>query len=67
MPFEEVRGPLSNWVTTKSIQDQIKDRFRAFLEVYKDDVNELVYKKRVRDMCIGVYPAHFSLVSTTAI
>ena len=67
MPFEVIKGPLSNWVTTKSIQDQIKDRFRAFLEVYKDDADELVYKKRVRDMCVGVYPAHFGLVSTTAI
>ena len=53
MPFEEIKGPLSNWVTTKSIQMEIKRRFRGFLEAYKDDAEELVYKKRVRDMCVG--------------
>ena len=53
MPFEDIKGPLSNWVTTKSIQLEIKRRFRGFLEAYKDDAEELVYKKRVRDMCVG--------------
>lgn len=53
MPFEDIKGPLSNWVTTKSIQEEIKRRFRAFLEAYKDEAEELVYKKRVRDMCVG--------------
>ena len=58
MPFEDIKGPLSNWVTTKSIQLEIKRRFRGFLEAYKDDADELVYKKRVRDMCVGELTTH---------
>ena len=62
MPFEDIKGPLSNWVTIKSIQEQIKRRFRAFLEAYKDDeTEELVYKKRVRDMCVGESPTQFRM------
>jgi hypothetical protein len=53
MPFEDIKGPLSNWVKTESIQRQIKLRFRAFLDQYKDENNNLVYKPRIRDMCIG--------------
>ena len=53
MPFEDIKGPLSNWVTTESIQRQIKLRFRAFLDQFRDENNNLVYKQRVRDMCIG--------------
>lgn len=64
MPFEDIKGPISNWVTTKSIQEEIKRRFRAFLEAYKDEAEELVYKKRVRDMCVGEKPARFRLLST---
>ncbi|KAL0055666.1 hypothetical protein WJX82_002980 [Trebouxia sp. C0006] len=52
MPFEDIKGPLSNWVKTESIQRQIKLRFRAFLDQYKDENNNLVYKPRIRDMCI---------------
>ena len=58
MPFEDIKGSLSNWVTTKSIQEEIKRRFRAFLEAYKDEAEELVYKKRVRDMCVGENHLH---------
>lgn len=64
MPFEDIKGPISNWVTTKSIQEEIKRRFRAFLEAYKDEAEELVYKKRVRDMCVGEKPAWLRLLST---
>jgi len=53
MPFEDIKGPLSNWVKTESIQRQIKLRFRAFLDQYRDENNNLVYKQRIRDMCIG--------------
>lgn len=53
MPFEDIKGPLSNWVTTDSIQRQIKQRFRAFLDQYRDENNNPVYKQRIRDMCIG--------------
>ena len=53
MPFEDIKGPLSNWVKTESIQRQIKLRFRAFLDQYRDENNNLVYKPRIRDMCIG--------------
>ena len=53
MPFEDIKGPLSNWVTTESIQKEIKRRFKAFLKQYKDELDEYVYKKRVRDMCVG--------------
>ena len=54
MPFEDIKGPLSNWVKTESIQRQIKLRFRAFLDQYRDENNNLVYKQRIKDMCIGV-------------
>ena len=64
MPFEDIKGPLSNWVTTKSIQVEIKRRFRGFLEAYKDDAEELVYKKRVRDMCVGELTTYFILAFT---
>lgn len=53
MPFEDIKGPLSNWVKTESIQRQIQLRFRAFLDQYRDENNSLVYKPRIRDMCIG--------------
>ncbi|KAL0036084.1 hypothetical protein WJX79_002039 [Trebouxia sp. C0005] len=52
MPFEDIKGPLSNWVKTESIQRQIQLRFRAFLDQYRDENNSLVYKPRIRDMCI---------------
>lgn len=64
MPFEDIKGPLSNWVTTKSIQGEIKRRFRGFLEAYKDDAEELVYKKRVRDMCVGELTTDLKLAFT---
>ena len=53
LPYEDVRGPLSNWVSTPDIQRQIKMRFRAFLDQFRDDHNALVYKQRIKDMCIG--------------
>lgn len=66
MPFEDIKGSLSNWVTTKSIQLEIKRRFRGFLEAYKDDADELIYRKRVKDMCIGGDTDHGKLAATKA-
>lgn len=63
MPFEDIKGSLSNWVTTKSIQLEIKRRFRGFLEAYKDDADELIYRKRVKDMCIGGHTNHWKPLS----
>lgn len=55
MPFEDIKGSLGNWVRTESIQKQIKNRFRIFLERYKDEAGNEVYKQRIRDMCIGMH------------
>ena len=53
MTFEEIRGTLSNWVSTPEIQRQMKLRFKAFLDQFKDEHGNAVYKQRIRDMCIG--------------
>ena len=60
MPFEDVRGPLSNWVSTPEIQRQMKLRFKAFLDQFKDENGVPVYKHRIRDMCIGKLTARLS-------
>ena len=61
MPFEDVRGPLSNWVSTPEIQRQMKLRFKAFLDQFKDENGVPVYKHRIRDMCIGKVTARSAL------
>lgn len=58
MPFEDIKGRLSDWVRMESIQRQIRLRFRAFLERYKDDAGNEVYKQRINNMCIGMTQAH---------
>lgn len=67
MPFEDIKGSLNNWVNTKSIQLEIKRRFRGFLEAYKDDADELIYRKRVKDMCIGKHTNQWKLAATETI
>ena len=56
MPFEDIKGTLSNWVRTESIQREIKRRFRQFLERYKDEASndQPVYKQRIQTMCVGM-------------
>lgn len=58
MPFEDIKGRLSDWVRMESIQRQIRLRFRAFLERYKDDAGNEVYKQRINNMCIGMTQPH---------
>lgn len=60
MPFEDIKGALGDWVRTDSIQRQIKQRFRHFLERYRDDAGNEVYKQRINNMCIGTHCLEYS-------
>ena len=52
LPFGEVRGHTREWVAQEPIQREIGRRFRNFLDRFKDDNGDLVYRDRIKDMCI---------------
>ena len=47
-----MRGHTREWVAQEPIQRQIGRRFRNFLDRFKDNNGDLVYRDRIKDMCI---------------
>ena len=47
-----MRGHTREWVAQEPIQREIGRRFRNFLDRFKDDNGDLVYRDRIKDMCI---------------
>ena len=49
--LEQIRGSLSEWIKDPKTVRFIKRSFRRFLSSFRDEEGELVYEKRIYEMC----------------
>ena len=53
LQLDTIRGKLSQWIKDSKTVLYIKKKFRTFLLKFRDRNNELVYEKRLTDMCVN--------------
>ena len=49
--YEEVNGPLSQWVQRPEVVRWIRKNFSNVLRNFKDEHGVSVYEERIREMC----------------
>lgn len=52
-PLGHPRGPLAQWLAKPLTQSSITRRVLEYLEQARDSNGNLIFKERIRDMCIG--------------
>ena len=49
---EEVKGKLKEWLIKPSAKIYVKNSFKQFLKLYKDELSDIgIYEKKINDMC----------------
>lgn len=51
LDLDEMRGKLSTWISDPKTVRYIKKSFKKFLSTFKDETGDLVYQKKINDMC----------------
>ena len=53
LDFEDVKGPLSNWLKKENVIKFITRQFNTFLRNFKDDKGHFVYEDKIHEMCLN--------------
>ena len=52
-PIGHPRGPLAQWLAAPSAQNGMTRRVSQYLKQARDSKGKLIFKERIRNMCIG--------------
>lgn len=53
LDFEEVKGPLQQWLRKVNVIKYISGQFNHFLRNYKDEAGGYVYEEKIHEMCMN--------------
>lgn len=51
LDFEDVKGPLSQWLRKTDVIKFITKQFNSFLRNFKDENGSFLYEEKIHDMC----------------
>ena len=51
LDFEDVKGPLSSWLSREDVIVFIKRKFNTFLRSFKNETGNYVYEDKIHEMC----------------
>jgi DNA replication licensing factor MCM2 len=49
--MEDAKGNLKNWIKERKVVKWIERKFTEFLETFKDELGNLIYRPKIRQMC----------------
>jgi len=51
LDFEDVKGPLSTWLSRDDVIKFINRKFNTFLRSFKNETGNYVYEDKIHEMC----------------